>query len=180
MPINIDAIFSRGGKELIGLLDYGVRSVRPDLLFIFLVQEYRQMPTAAKACAIADSFCAPQAPARVSAVELLPPLNPQIEVAMRPLRANLAQIAAAQPPAPVPPRLLPPKFIFDALDLHLRKKSAALRSLKRRYRPERSPVENLPGGKMNAGQRFFVERVWEAVLRPRLVSAGFRRVSSVA
>lgn len=181
MAIDIDDVFTRGGKELIDLLDYAVRSVRTDLLFIFLVHEYRQMPTTPKACALYDFFCAPLAPARVSAAELLPPVNPHLAVTMRPLQINLAAVTAAQAGGTaMPPPFLPAKFLFDALDLHIRKRSPAIRSVKRRYRPERSPVQNLPGGKMNVGQRFFVDRVWEPVLRPRLVSAGFRRVSSVA
>jgi len=181
VPIDIDAIFSRGGKELIGLLDYGVRSVRPDLLFVFLVQEYRLHPTAPKALALYDIFCAPQGAARVSATEMLFPNALQLENTMRPLRQNFAQVQEAlAKAAAAPPLLLPPKFIFDALDLHLRKKSPALRSVKRRYRPDRTPLENLPRGRMNAGQRFFVDKVWEPLLRPRLIAAGFRRISSVA
>ena len=31
MPIDIDSIFARGGKKLIDLLDYGVRSVQPQI-----------------------------------------------------------------------------------------------------------------------------------------------------
>ena len=181
MPIDIDAIFSRGGKDLIALLDYGVRSVRPDLLFVFLVQEYRQHPTTPKALALYDIFCAPHGAARVSALEMLSPNVLHLENAVRPLRLNFAQVQEAVAKAvAAPPLILPPKFLFDALDLHLRKKSPALRSVKRRYRPDRTPLENLPRGRMNAGQRFFVERVWEPSLRPQLIAAGFRRMNSVA
>ena len=181
MPIDLDEIFSRGGKELIDLLDYGVRAVQSDLLFIFLVQEYRQHPTTPKAVAIYDVFCAPAAPARLSTMEILPPINLQIEAALRPLRLNLAQVNAAHASAAVaPPWILPPKFLFDTIDRHLRQKSPALRVIQRRYRPERTPLANLPGGKMNAGQRHFVEKIWEPKLRPWLVAAGFRRMGSIA
>ncbi len=181
MPIDLDDIFSRGGKELIDLLDYGVRAVQPDLLFVFLVQEYRQHPTTPKAVTLYDVFCAPPAPARLSAAEMLPPRNLQIELALRPLRLNLDQVDTARASAAVaPPLFLPPKFLFDAIDLHLREKSAALLALQRRYRPQRTPLANLPGGKMNASQRHFVERVWEPKLRPWLVAAGFRRITSIA
>ena len=181
MPIDLDSIFARGGKKLIGLLDYGVRSVQPDLLFIFLVQEYRQHPTTPKAVALHDIFCAPRAAARVSAAEMLPPLNLQIQSAIRPLLLNLALVEEARTKSiAAPPLILPPKFLFDAIDLHLRKKSASLRAIKRNYRVRLSPVKNLPGGRMNAGQRHFVDRVWEPVLRPRLITAGFRRMTAIA
>jgi hypothetical protein len=76
--------------------------------------------------------------------------------------------------------LLPPKYLFDALDLHLRNNSRGLRAIKRNYRVRLSPVKNLPGGRMNAAQRHFVDRVWEPMLRPRLIMAGFRRVTAIA
>lgn len=181
MPVDIDDIFARGGKELIDLLDYTVRAVQPDILFIFLVQEYREHPTTPKAVALYDIFCAPQALARLGAAEMLAPINVQIDTAIRPLRLNLAQVHAARAGATVaPPLILPPKFLFDAIVLHLRKKSPALRAVKRRYRPGRSPVENLPRGKMNAGQRHFVEKIWEPNLRPWLIAAGFRRMTAIA
>jgi hypothetical protein len=181
VPIDIDEIFSRGGKELIDLLDHAVRAVQPDVLFIFLVQEYRQAPTTPKAVALYEIFCAPPALARLSAAQMLPPINLQIEVALRPLRLNLTQRQAAQASAAIlPPLILPPKFLFDAIDYYLRKNSPGLRQLKRRYRPQRTPIANLPDGRMNAGQRHFVEKIWEPNLRPWLVQAGFRRVDSIA
>ena len=166
---------------MINLLDYAVRSVQPDVLFIFLVQEYQQHPTAAKAVALYDVFCAPKALARVSASEILPPFNIQIEAAIRPLRLHLAQTQAAPAAAEiVPPLILPTKSLFDPIVLYLRKKSAGLRAIKRHYRPSRSPFANLPEGRMNAGQRYFVDHVWEPVLRPCLIRAGFRRMTAIA
>ena len=165
VPIDIDSIFARGGKKLIDLLDYGVRSVQPDVLFVFLVQEYRQLPTTPKAVALHEIFCAPRAAARVSASEMLHPFSLQIEVAMRPLISNLARVEEARAKAAaVPPLILPAKYLFDTLDLHLRKKSASLRGIKRHYRVRLSPVKNLPGGRMNASQRHFVDKVWEPIL----------------
>lgn len=181
MPIDIDEIFTRGGKRLIDLLDYAVRAVQTDVLFVFLVREYREHPTTPKAVALFDIFCTPQALARLSVSEILPPLNLQIGAAMRPLRLNLAQVQATRAEATVaPPLILPAKFLFDTIELHLRKKSSRLRTVTRRYRPSRSPLQNLPGGRMNVGQKYFVEKVWEPNLRPRLVAAGFRRVGSIA
>ena len=181
MPIDLDKIFDGGGKELIDLLDYGVRAVRLDLIFIFLVQEYRLHPTTPKAVALYEIFCATPAPARLRAPEVLPPINLQIEAALRPLRLNLTQVEAARASgASAPPWILPPKFLFDAIALYLREKSPALRAVRRRYQPKRTPIANLPGGKMNAGQRHFVEKIWEPKLRPWLVAAGFRRMGSIA
>jgi hypothetical protein len=97
------------------------------------------------------------------------------------LRANAALTEEARTKAlPPPPLFFPAKFLFDFVDQHLRKKSAALRSIKRRYRPDRSPIANLPGGKMNAGQRQFVDKIWGPALRPWLIAAGFRRLTAIA
>lgn len=180
MSADIDKIFTAGGKELVDLLNYGVRAVQTDLLFVFLVEEYRNAPTSHKAVALYEIFCAPQSPARVSAAELLPPVHPQMDVALRPLRANVAAVNTARASgSPVPILLLPPKFIFDTIVQHLRKKSAGLRQIKRRYRVERTPSANLPHGRMSEAQRFFVDRVWTPNLRPRLIAVGFRRVASI-
>ena len=169
MPTDIDEIFTHGGKRLV------------DLLFIFLVQEYRVHPTTPKAVALFDIICARKAPARLRVTEILPPVNLQIEAAMRPLTLNLAQVQSAQAGTAVaPPLILPSKFLFDTIELHLRKKSPGIRAVKLGYRPGRSPLQNLPGGRMNAGQTYFVEKVWEPTLRPRLVATGFRRMGSIA
>ena len=180
MPADLDKIISVGGRELVDLLNYAVRAMQADLLFVFLVGEYRNAPTSHKAVALYEIFCAPQAPARLSASELLPPVHPQLEVALRSLRANVAAVNAARASGSEAPILiLPPKFIFDTIVLHLRKKSPCLRQVKRRYRVERTPSANLQGGKMSEAQRFFVDRVWTPNLRPRLLTVGFRRVSSI-
>ncbi len=181
MPIDLDDYFSRGGQELIDLLDHGVRAVQIDLLFIFLVQEYRQFPTTPRAVALYEIFCARPAPARLSAAPVLPPINLQIEAALRPLQLNLAQSQAAPSgPGAAPILLLPPRFLFDGIDHYLRKNSRGLHQVKRRYQPGRTPVANLPGGRMTPGQRHFVDKVWQPKLRPWLVAAGFRRMASIA
>jgi hypothetical protein len=181
VAIDLDEIFGRGGKELIDLLDHAVRAVATDVVFLFLVEEYRMAPTAAKAVALYDVFCAPDALARLSSTDRLPPASFHIDVSLRALRQNLSQRQQSQSQGlTLAPLMLPPKFLFDAIANDVRKNSASLRRLKRRYRPERTPAANLPGGRMNAGQRFFVEKVWELNLRPRLVSTGFRRIGSIA
>jgi hypothetical protein len=69
------------------------------------------------------------------------------------------------------PVLLPPKYLFDSVASGLEKSSASLPKIRRRYKPDRTPVENLPGGKMTPAQRHFLERVWQPVIRPRLTAA---------
>ena len=181
MAFSPDVIFRRGGKALIDLLEFSVRAGHTDVVFVFLVEEFRQHPTAPKAVALYDIFCAPQAPARLSAPEIIPPSNIRLEAVIRPLKLNLAQRKGARSGATVaPPPILPAKYLFDSIDFHLRENSTVLRAVRRNYRIRRTPLENLPGGRMTAHQRRFVEKVWEPQLRPRLVEAGFRRVASVA
>jgi hypothetical protein len=168
--IDINELFAKGGKPLIDFLDYCVRSVQTDPLFLFLVQEYRNGPTARKAVALFEIFCARDAPGRTSAAKALPLYDARLAEMMRPLTA---QNGAA-------PVLLPPKYLFDSVAGEVEKRSASLPEIRRRYKPHRTPVDNLPGGKMTAAQRHFVERVWQPVIRPRLTAAGFWRIATVA
>jgi len=55
----------------------------------------------------------------------------------------------------------------------------AFARLELRFNPQLSPHENLPGGRMNAGQRYFVEKIWQPVVRRRLVTAGFWRIANI-
>jgi hypothetical protein len=175
MPIDIDQVFSRGGAELIELLNYCVRSVQMDPIFGFLVDEYRLCPTAPKAVALYDVFLAPEAPARINAAALLPPREQSLQVVIQNFRSGLAPSVTAKP------KIQPGKFVFDALVLHIRKnRRGSLTKIKRRYNPKLSAIENLPGGKMTAGQRRFVEQVWQPRVRPVLVLAGFRRIANIA
>jgi hypothetical protein len=182
VAINIGEIINRGGRELIDFLDYCVRSVQMDPLFLFLVREYRNHPTTPKAVTLYEIFCAPDAPARTSDPSVLPPLDLRIETAIRPLKMNLTRVQAAQFGAsdPPPPLLLPAKFLFDFIVAHLEETSESLRQIAGHYKPHRTPLENIPGGRMTAGQKVFVDKVWEPKLRPWLVAAGFTRVASIA
>jgi len=75
-----------------------------------------------------------------------------------------------------------PRYLFDAVVNELTDTAAeeTLAAILDHYDPDRSPHENLPGGRMSAGQRAFVEQVWEPRLRPYLVAAGFRRIANIA
>jgi hypothetical protein len=183
MAVNLDQTFESGGKPLLDLLDYCVRSVQMDPVFLCLVREYRLHPTAAKALAIYEVFCAPTALARISVAHALPPGNRRIESAVAVLRQQTrAADATLEQPRELrilPP--LPPRYLFDFLVESLEHHAgSSLRKVRRKYNPRLSPIKNLPGGRMNAGQRMFVEKIWEPTLRPQLVSAGFWRVATVA
>ena len=180
MPIDLDDIFTRGGKPLIDVLNYCVRSVQMDPVFAFLVEEYRLSPSQARAVALYDMFAAPGAPARINAADLLPPQELALQIVIENFRKSLPGPGST---ALAPPRLQAPpgKYIFDALQLHVRKnRRGAIARVKRRYNLKLTPTENLPGRKMTAGQRNFVEQVWQPRIRPTLLTAGFRRIANIA
>lgn len=185
MPLSTEEIFRRGGRELVDLLEYLVISFQMDPVFLFLTSEYRSQPTADRAVALYDVFCAPRAEARVSAVHSVAQrgLSLQKEVeSMRAARERATKPHSARSgPAPGPP-LMAPRYLFDAVvnELNETTVEGTLAALRDHYDPERSPHENLPGGRMTAGQRAFVEQVWEPRLRPCLVAAGFRRIANIA
>ncbi len=182
MTVDIHAIFSKGDKELIDLLEYCARSVQLEPIFVFLVGEYRAIPTAWKALALYDVFCAPQALGRIRAAPVLPPLNFRILASLQPLQRWREQAPCPNAdPSSMPPAPLPAKFLFDFIVDHLEAEpSGTLGQVSQSYDPNLTPVQNLPGGKMSPAQRAFVERIWEPILRPRLVAAGFRRIASIA
>jgi hypothetical protein len=84
MPVDVGAIFLRGGRDLINLLEYCVYSVQMDPLFLFLVNEYRLAPTTEKALALYELFCAADAPARISLLGELPPKDFRLPRALTP------------------------------------------------------------------------------------------------
>jgi hypothetical protein len=176
---DIHDIFARGGKGLVDFLDYCVRSVKMDPVFIFLVSEYRAGPTALKAIALYDCFCAPEALWRVRATTALPPRDLRLLTAVQPLKDWSA--GKGSHPAEGRPPPLPAKFLFDAVAAQLESDPEnEIRRVGLAYDPAKTPFENLPNGGMSAGQRAFVENIWHPILRPRLVAAGFRRITNIA
>lgn len=168
MAIDLDEVFVRGGEKLVDVLNYCVRSVQVDPVFAFLVEEYRMFPTHAKAVALYEMFLAIDAPARINALELLPPRELGLEMLIRDFRPPMPRVQAG-------------KYIFDGLAAHIRNnRRGAIARLKRRYNPRLTPTENLPRGKMTAGQKRFISQVWEPRMRPKLVAAGFRRIANIA
>ena len=181
--IDIDEALTRGGAQRLGLLRYCVISITMEPLFLFLASEYRLRPSHNGALTLFDSFCAINAPARLTAYELLPPreLGVAAEIARIRERCRALQTPAEQSEdevrsvAPAPSRTL-----FDALVRGIRSDArGTLAALGAAYDPQLTAQENLPGGKMSASQRQFVDRVWQPLVRPRLVSAGFWQVGSI-
>jgi hypothetical protein len=175
MAIDLEQVFAGGGKELIDVLNYCVRGVQIDPVFLFLVQEYRLAPTASRAIALYDMFIGLDAPARIAAGDLLPPRELGLQRLIEGWRpAKQAAIAPANSNSG------PGKFIFDSLSAYVgTNPRGAVAKIRRRYNPKRGPNDNLPGGKMTPGQRRFVDQVWHPRVRPALVRAGFRRIANI-
>jgi hypothetical protein len=181
LPIDVDELFTRGGRPLIDFLEYCVFSVRVDPMFAYLVKNYREIPTVTGAIALYDGFCAPDAPARISAAELLPPRDRRLLEFMELLRGRCDAIREqAEAQGEPPPRLpAPPHSLFDPLTEILLRSGGPVQAAAEVFIPELEPHEQLDGGHMNAGQRAFVENVWRAHLRPSLAAAGFFRIANV-
>ena len=191
VSIKIEEIFSGGGRDLINLLEYSVLSINVDLLFVYLVREFRVRPSAAAAIALHDLFCCSDSPARVSCEAALFPKDARLTQAISPYRASSpdASSVSALPrdssdqhakttrfEAP----LLPPRYIFDSLVQRItdQEESSSIYSLAS-YSVALTPHENLPNGELSAAQRRFVEHIWQPIVRPELVAAGFWRVASI-
>ena len=186
MPSNFEAdlaeILTKGGERRIELLRYCVMSVTMEPVFVFLAQEYRLRPTHAAALALYDIFCAPDAPARVGVVEALPPRNLQLQATAESIRQQWTQL---QSPPEADGRstvsiTVPHRNLFDRVVEAVRNDPASrFAAAASRYDPRLAPLQNLPGGKMNAGQRHFVERVWRPLARLRLAAAGFWQIANI-
>lgn len=186
MPINLENAFVQKGPELIGLLRFCVKSVKMGPLFAFLVREYRLQPTHIRALTLYDLFCAPAAPARLRAPDVLPPRDYRLVSAITPLRE---QWVRAQAPVEEDEEeasrtsgvTVPLRSLFDFVVTAIEKDPKGnVADIRANYDPALTPEQNLPHGRMSASQRTFVDNVWMPNVRPRLVAAGFRRLSSIA
>ncbi len=181
------AIFQRGGADALSLMQYCVRSINLDPLFVALVREYQLRPSHLALLALYDCFCAPQAPCRLSVTEVLAAHELRMKEQVAFVRGQWQQMQA--PPLPVvegepePARQrssVPHRSIFDGLLASLQQiEAGGWQRAQRSYNPQLSPNQNLPGGDMTMVQRHFVARVWQPVVRPRLVAAGFWRLTTV-
>lgn len=220
MLANVSEIFERGGRDLINFLEYCVLSINKDIVFLYVVGEYRLRPTASGATSIHDMFCAANAPAKISVHDLLAPKDVRLQravVAYRPpppaaygsgqreatehgsavdgspmdsssIDGSIVDGAWEDASAPEKPRtpiqrhvLLPPRYLFDSVAQKLLSdQSQMISAVAQAYDPALTPHENLPGGRLQAGQRAFVDNVWLPIVRPHLVAAGFWRLATVA
>ncbi|HEX2828884.1 MAG TPA: hypothetical protein VHP37_21215 [Burkholderiales bacterium] len=182
--IDVADTIARGGRGRVDLLRYCVMSIAMEPLFLFLAGEYRLRPTHAGALALFDVFCDPHSPARLSAHELLPPRELALAAGIAQIRSRWAALQAPRPaeddqaPRSVPAG--PGRSLFDALVRGvLADANGRIKALSASYDPHLSPAENLPGGRMNASQRSFVDNVWIPFARPRLAAAGFWQIATV-
>jgi len=149
---------------------------------VFLTQEYRARPTHVGALALYDVFCVTNAPARIQALEALPPRNLRLEAAMRSIREQVACLdtAEAENQAPTVSITTPHRNLFDLVAETIRNDPRGrFAQVCSRYDPALAPHENLPNGRMSAVQRSFLEKIWRPLARPRLVAAGFWQIANI-
>jgi hypothetical protein len=181
-PAEYDTLINKGGEPCIALLRYCVISMMLEPAFVFLVQEYRMRPTHAAALALYDVFCAPAAPARIDAPDALPPRDLRLSSAMPAIRRQWNSLQPRPQPDAGPPLPItaPYKHMFDFVTAALRGNPAGrFAQACSRYDPQLAPEQNLPDGAMNEAQRYFVEKIWRPIARPRLVEAGFWRIANI-
>jgi hypothetical protein len=182
MAVELSGLFARCGPELIAFLDYCVFSGWMEPVFAFLVGEYGSNPTASRALALYDTFCAAGAPGRLKAYAVLTPRDLRLDEPMRDVRrrwlaSRQPRVSEDDPVAPVP---LPPRFLFQFILDHLNDDpESILHVAARSFDPLLSPFANLPGGRMSPGHQAFVDGVWRPRIRPTLVGAGFWRIANI-
>jgi len=180
--VNVTEILAQGGEGRIALLRYCVMSITSEPVFLFLVREYRLRPTQQSALALYDVFCAPGAPARVRSPTALPPRDLHLSAAtdsIRKQRAALQQREQPEDDVPVS-TTIPHRDLFDRVASTLQQDpDGPLARVARDYDPRRMPQQNLPGGRMNAAQKQFVEKLWRPIARPTLVAAGFWQIATI-
>ncbi len=180
--VNIGEILVKGGEERVALLRYCVISVTMEPLFVFLTHEYRLRPTHLAALALYDVFCAPHAPARLGTLDVLPPRNLALKAAVESIRQQSAHLQSPRAPddGATVSIATPHRNMFDfVVDSVQGDPTGRFARVGNQYDPGLAPHRNLPGGRMSAAQRHFVERIWRPLARPRLVAAGFWRIANV-
>lgn len=180
--VDISQILVAGGEARIALLRYCVMSTTPEPVFVFLVRQYRLRPTHVAALALCDVFCLPQATARVRSPAVLPPRDLSLTAASDAIRRQwtLLRSPPAEPGGAGVSITVPHKHLFDrVVDALERDPESPMGRVARQYDPSRAPHQNLPGGRMNAAQKHFVEKVWRPIARPILVAGGFWQIANI-
>jgi hypothetical protein len=182
--IDIADTLARGGSRRVDLLRYCVMTIAMEPVFLFAAGEYRLRPTHTGALALFEVFCDPRSQARLSAYDLLPPRELALASEIARIRERWTAMQAPPPATDdeaartVPAG--PGRGLFDTLVRGVRADAhGKLAALSAAYDPALSPAENLPGGKMTASQRSFVDNVWQPFARPRLAAAGFWQIAAI-
>ncbi|OYP35827.1 hypothetical protein [Rhodopirellula sp. MGV] len=198
MAINIESVFSSGGKPMLEMLTHCVFSINSDVLFSFLVREFQTRPTAQAAVVLHDVFCVTQSPMCLSDNTLIVPkdwrlanevdrfrkqierANDEANLESEPLADEAdGDVGSEQTVEPVTIEI-PPRYLFDAVANFVKRLPAGGHAkLQGYYDSSKSPSENLPNGELSAAQRIFVDNVWVPRVRPALIAAGFWRMSTV-
>jgi hypothetical protein len=162
----------RRSKGTLDFLDYCVRAMQLDPLFVFLAQEYRINPTIPKAVALFHTFCAPVAPAKVS----IEPDHERMQHLMRPITVSWTRMQAALVfgPGNAAPPIPPPPALFDSVTDKIMR-AGMIGQLKQAYQARHDQPEDI-----NRIQQHFVEKIWRPIIRPHLVAAGFWRIAELA
>jgi hypothetical protein len=180
--VDVWSMLQSGGRRTIDLLEYSVASVRLEILFGYLATEYRNQPTAHRAVALYDVFCAHRAPGRIHAPAVLPPHDLSLTHAIERIREHLREVELHNAEQPETPMSFwnPGRHLFDTVSAAVRNpEHPVVRAVCDDYDPALNPVENLAGGRRSASQRMFIEREWRPRLRPFLVQYGFPRLASI-
>jgi hypothetical protein len=146
------------------------------------VQAYRLRPTHLGALALYDLFCAPDAPTRIRALHLLPPRHLRLFSDIQVIRRQWAQMQSNEVPdeGSSVPITVPHRQLFDFVtEALLSDPDGHYTKLSGTFDPQRTPQQNLPGGKMTEGQRRFRDKIWVPIARPRLVAAGFWQIAVI-
>jgi len=157
-------------------------SITPEPVLLFLVKEYRLRPTHPSAMALYDVFCALGAAARLRTPAVLPPRDLRLSAAIGSIRSQWTELHSPQQQEEGVriSTSVPHRDLFDSLAAALlQDPDGPLARVARQYDPDRTPHQNLPGGKMNAVQKHFVEKVWRPLARPTLVAAGFWQIANI-
>jgi hypothetical protein len=182
LPADINRILAAGGKQRIALLRLCVMSVQMEPVFVFLTQEYRLHPTHDAALALYDVFCAPDAPAGIEARDMLSPRDLRLLSVIRAIRQQRDQMMQPEQGEPEGriPITTPHRHLFDGIARAVQDDpGGSYARLGSQFDPQLSPEQNLPGGRISAAQRHFVNFVWRPLARPRLVEAGFWRIAVI-
>ena len=205
MAIQLEQVFSAGGRPLIELLSHCAFSINTDALFLYLVREFRFRPEASAAIALHDVFCATNSPACIHDKSLIAPRDWRLSSEIEPLRNAVtaapgtgkqeidspveesaieeesrpqAMEDESDGPEETPPPPLPSVLLFDRLATSIRA-GMRVRELESYYDLSLDATENLPGGELSVAQRAFVDHAWAPMIRPFLVSAGFWRIATI-